>query len=62
MGAASTLSSTIVYHVEPYCKGQHTNLAGQHQKDSVQAESVSPVDSSVDINGFMGPLQIIICL
>ena len=32
MDAASTLSSTVVYHVEPGCKDQHTNLAGQHQK------------------------------
>ena len=32
MGAAPTLSSTIVYHVEPDCKGQHANLTGQHQK------------------------------
>ena len=32
MGAASTLSSTIVYHIEPYCKGQCANLAGWYQK------------------------------
>ena len=31
-GATSTLSSTIVYHVEPDCKGQYANLAGWHQK------------------------------
>ena len=31
-GATSTLSSTIVYHMLPGCKGQHANLAGQHQK------------------------------
>ena len=31
-GATSTLSSTIVYHVLPGCKGQHANLAGWHQK------------------------------
>ena len=31
-GATSTLSSTIVYHMLPDCKGQQTNLAGQHQK------------------------------
>ena len=36
MGATSTLSSTIVYHLLPGCKGQHTNLAGQHQKKSQQ--------------------------
>ena len=32
MGVASTLSSTIVYHIEPDCKGQCANLAAQHQK------------------------------
>ena len=32
MSAASTLSSTRVYHIEPDCKGWHTNLAGCHQK------------------------------
>ena len=26
------IAPTIVYHVEPDCKGSHTNLAGQHQK------------------------------
>ena len=31
-GAASTLSSTIVYHMLPGCKGQYANLAGWHQK------------------------------
>ena len=31
-GAASTLSSTIVYRMLPGCKCQHANLAGQHQK------------------------------
>ena len=36
MGASSTLSSTIVYCVLPDCKGQHTNLAGQHQKKKQQ--------------------------
>ena len=33
MGATSTSSSTIVYHVLPGCKGQCANLAGQHQKE-----------------------------
>ena len=32
MGAASTLSSIKVYHIEPDGKGQPANLAGQHQK------------------------------
>ena len=32
MGAASTLSSTIVYHIEPDSKGPHANLAGRHKK------------------------------
>ena len=32
MGAASTLSSTIIHHVEPDCKGWLPNLAGWHQK------------------------------
>ena len=36
MGATSTLSSTIVYHMLPSCKGQCANLAGQHQKKEQQ--------------------------
>ena len=32
MGVTATLSSTIVYHMLPDCKGRHTNLAGWHQK------------------------------
>ena len=32
MGAASTLLCTMVYHIEPDCKGWHANLSGWHQK------------------------------
>ena len=36
MGATSRSSSTIVYYMLPGCKGQCTNLAGQHQKKEQQ--------------------------
>ena len=36
MGATSTSSSTIVYHVLPGCKGWHVNLAGQYQMKQQQ--------------------------
>ena len=36
MGATSTSSSTIVCCMLPDCKGQCTNLAGQHQKKKQQ--------------------------
>ena len=45
MGATSTLSSTIVYHMLPGCKGQHANLAGQHQK-KYQQNNPSPTGIS----------------
>ena len=38
MGATSTLSSTIVYHVLSGCKGWCTNLAGWHQKKYQQSK------------------------
>ena len=40
MGATSTLSSTIVYHMLPGCKGRHANLAGQHQKKWQQNKAI----------------------
>ena len=40
MGATSTLSSTIVYHMLPGCKGWHANLAGQHQKKYQQNKPI----------------------
>ena len=45
MGATSTLSSTIIYHVLPGCKGQFTNLAGWHQK-KLQQNKRSPTGIS----------------
>ena len=36
MGTASTLSSRIVHHIEPDCKGWHANLADQHQENKQQ--------------------------
>ena len=44
MGAASTLSSTIVYYVLPGCKGWHANLAGQHQEKEQQNK---PIPTSI---------------
>ena len=56
MGAASTSSSTIVYHVLPGCKGWCTNLAGQHQKKKQQN-----IPNPADISGPIAVMYIPVC-
>ena len=51
MSATPPLSSTIVYHMLPGCKGQHANLAGQHQKKYQQNKPIptgisDPIDET----------------
>ena len=49
MGAATTSSSTIVYCIEPGCKGWHTNLAGQHQKVTKNIPSPAGIGNPIAI-------------